>query len=214
LNELIRQTGPLIPLAIFALFWLYVMYTLDKKSGWFLLAKRYPNKLEPAILKLRLQSGWIGSVSGSGTFRFEACPSGLRVGKTLLFAPFSRDFFVPWNEIAVERKRKRLFKVAELRFGNGEGDLTVPDFIANKLARAVSNRWPEPGSFPPDTYFTAFRIAFTHWLAVMAFIVGFITLVPALFSGKLGTVPLQVPEIFGTMLGLICLREFLLRTRE
>jgi hypothetical protein len=214
MSNFIQHAGPLAPFAILPVAWLFVVHMLAEKAGWYRLAKKYPNRDEEAALKLRFQSGWLGGVSMSSILRVEACPSGLRVGIWKLFGPFSHDFFVPWNEISVERTKRNFWKVAVLSLGNGDDDLTLFDFVANRLARSVPNHWPEQGEFRPDTDFVALRIAFTHWFVGMAFIIGFFTLAPALMSGKLGIVPPVIPEMFGAMLGLFALREFLLRTRE
>ena len=39
-----------------------------------------------------------------GILKIGVCPSGLRIGIMRAFGPFSRNFFVPWEEIKVERK--------------------------------------------------------------------------------------------------------------
>jgi len=47
----------------------------------------------------------------------DVCPSGLRVGMMRLFGVFCRDFFVPWDQISVVRKRRLFWREAKLVFG-------------------------------------------------------------------------------------------------
>jgi hypothetical protein len=119
----------LFPL-LFAGFWLLVTTVLMTMAGWFDLARKYPNRDDPALLRLRFQSGrmgsFLGGVSMSGILRLEACQTGLRVGMWKLFGPFCRDFFVPWNEIQIKRKYWIVWKVANLEFGDA-GNLELFD---------------------------------------------------------------------------------------
>ena len=130
--------------------WLFVTGILGLVSGWFALARRYPDQPEAAILTMPYQQGYMGpSVRMNGVLRYSTCPSGLRIGIVLLFGPFSRDFFVPWAEIAIVRRDAWLAgSMVDLRFGS-TGKLTIPAYIADKLAASVPARWPEKKSSEP-----------------------------------------------------------------
>jgi hypothetical protein len=53
-----------------------------------------------------------------GILILSVCPTGLRVGMMRIFGPFCRDFFVPWESIAIIRKTVLFWPVAKLQFGN------------------------------------------------------------------------------------------------
>jgi hypothetical protein len=125
---------------------------LSLLSGWFGLAERYPDLNEEPVLTLRNQSGSVGSVSMRSVLSLSVCPSGLRIGIMRIFGPFSRDFLVPWNEIAVTRSDRFFWKEAKLSFGQpSNGNLKVFADVADRMARAASNHWPEEGSFPAES---------------------------------------------------------------
>jgi hypothetical protein len=175
--------------------WLLVTTSLARKAGWPDLSNRYPNRDEQPVRVLRFQSGWMGGVSMSSILRLEACPSGLRVGILKMFGLFSRDFFVPWNEIRIQRKTRFIWNIVELDLG-GVGKLSLFDYAANKLARSVSGAWPEQGSFPKDTIAQALWQVSKAWLFGALFVVGFFTLVPLLLSGGKHAFPFPNPIIF------------------
>jgi hypothetical protein len=129
---------------LFVGIWLFVTGILGLVSGWFALAKRYPDRPEVAILTMPYQQGYMGpSVRMNGVLRFSTCPSGLRIGIMRLLGPFSRDFFVPWEEMTIIRRDAWLAgSMVDLKFGS-TGRLTIPAYIADKLAASVPGRWPE-----------------------------------------------------------------------
>jgi hypothetical protein len=140
--------SPLLIATIFPVFfvglWLFVTAALGLVSGWFVLARRYPDRPEAAILRIAYLSGKLGAVRVNGALKLSTCPSGFRIGMMRLLAPFSSDFLVPWEEITVVRRDVWLAgSQAELCFGSA-GRLIIPAFIADKLAASVPDRWPEP----------------------------------------------------------------------
>jgi len=143
--------NPLYFLICFPLLWFAVTMLLSVISGWFGLMERYPDHGETALAVLANQSGSLGAVSMRGILKLSVCPSGLRIGIMRIFGPFCRDFFVPWNEITVTRGDRFFWKQAKMSFGQPPiGNLTVLADIADRLARAAGNHWPEPGSFPEE----------------------------------------------------------------
>jgi hypothetical protein len=106
--------------------WLFVTGILGLVSGWFALAKRYPDRPEAAILTMPYQQGYMGpSVRMNGVLRYSTCPSGLR------------------SEMSIARRDAWLAgSMVEFRFGS-TGRLTIPAYIADKLAASVPGRWPE-----------------------------------------------------------------------
>jgi hypothetical protein len=85
-------------LLFFATLWFAVTTLLGVMSNWFVLAQRYPDRKEEALLTLRGQSGSMGlGVRMNHILKISVCPSGLRIGMSRVFGPFCRDFFVPWE---------------------------------------------------------------------------------------------------------------------
>jgi hypothetical protein len=134
----------IFPLYFVAL-WFIIVNVLALLSGWFRLMARFPDRAEEPILRLRFRSGSMGlGVSMRGILTLSVCPSGLRVGIWRVFGPFSRDFFVPWDEIAVSRKKLLFWSIAKLHFGNPPaGSLSIMASLADRLAQAAEGRWPE-----------------------------------------------------------------------
>lgn len=131
---------------VFAVMWLVITSLIGFLSGWYALARRYPDRKEAPLLRLTWQTGYMGSLRARyrGALKLSACRSGLRVGVNRLLGPFSRDFFVPWEEIRIERKVGFFEKLAELTFGEPRvGTLAIRAAVADKLAKAVGDDWPE-----------------------------------------------------------------------
>jgi hypothetical protein len=175
--------NPLYFLIAFPLFWFAVTMILSVLSGWFGLMERYPDRDDDALAVFANQSGSLGAVSMRRILKLSVCPSGLRIGITRIFGPFCRDFLVPWNEITVTRSDRFLWKVAKLSFGQpSNGSLKVFAEVADRLARASGNHWPEPGSFPSETASQSFSRIAKQWVATTALAAAFFIIVPRLMS--------------------------------
>jgi hypothetical protein len=100
-----EQNLPIFFPLFFVALWLAVTTILALLSGWFKLTTEFPDQSIEPILRLRGQSGTMGlGVGMRGILILSVCPTGLRVGMMRIFGPFCRDFFVPWESIAVVRK--------------------------------------------------------------------------------------------------------------
>ena len=200
---------------IFIGMWLAITTILAVKARWFGLVREYPDRDEQPNLSLGFQSGSMSGVSMSGILRLEACPSGLRVGIWRMFGPFSRKFFVPWNEITVERKNRIFWKVAKLQFGNDVGNLTLVDNVANRLARSTAS-WPESGPFPAETAAEAFWSVFKVWFVGTALAATFFTVAPRLSSPDARAYPpVAVAILFPAIVfGVRALFSFFARIRN
>jgi hypothetical protein len=197
---LITQNLAVVFPLFFALLWLMVATILSVLSGWFRLMAKFPNLPIEPILRVSRLSGSIGGIGMRGILRLDACPAGLRVGINRMFGPFCRDFFVPWEDIRVTRTRGGILfsQVAKLQFGRPVvGSLTISARVANKLARAAIERWPEAGPFPEETHGETFRRLLVEWAMMTCAAALFFTLVPlAVASGKGGGPPLIVAILF------------------
>jgi hypothetical protein len=195
--------------------WLAVTSILAAKSGWYRLMRQYPDRNEGPVLVLRFQSGRLGGVSMSRILRLTPCPSGLRVGIWKLFGPFSKDFFVPWDEIRIERRSRFIFKVADLRFGNGVGKLSLFGHVADRLARSVPGHWPEAGPFPEETKSQALWEVLKIWAVGTIFAALFFIVVPMLAAPKGGRPPIAVAILFpAIVLGVRALFSYFARIKR
>jgi hypothetical protein len=173
--------NPLYFLIAFPVLWFVVTLILSVVSGWFRLMERYPNRDEAPTLSLTNQSGSLGIVSMRNILKLSVCDSGLRVGIMRIFGPFCRDFLVPWNEITVTRGDRYFWRFAKLSFGQPEnGNLKLFAEVADRLARAAGNRWPEPGSFPEETSAQSASRILKQWLAMTALASAFFIIAPRL----------------------------------
>jgi hypothetical protein len=152
MNDFLQHDFPLFFPVVFICLWLAITTLLGWISGWFALMRTFPNRPEQPLRTFSNQSGSLSGVNMRSILRVAVCPSGLRFGLTRLFGPFSRDFLVPWSSITVTRVDKFWGKAAQISLGTPPlGTLTVPAYVADRIARAASEHWPEAGSFPPET---------------------------------------------------------------
>src|SRR5271157_3080189 len=150
MDEMIKDHLPFLFLALFVPGWLALTTIFGFLSGWYSLTHKYPNRKEKELLRLRHEQGWMRLGVGMHV-NMSACPSGLRVGTPRIFGIFCRDFFVPWEEIRVRRKRWFFSQAAELQFGiPAVGKLTLEAHVADRLARSAAGLWPETGTFPGE----------------------------------------------------------------
>jgi hypothetical protein len=173
--------NPLYFLIAFPVLWFVVTLILSVLSGWFRLMERYPDRDEVPLLTLTNQSGSLGPVSMRNILKLSVCASGLRIGIMRIFGPFCRDFLVPWNEITITRGNRYFWQFAKLSFGQpSNGNLKVFAEVADALARAAGHRWPEQGSFPPETPSQSASRIVKQWLAVTALAAAFFIIAPRL----------------------------------
>jgi len=183
MNASLDQNFPLYFPFFFVLLWFAVTVLLGFMSGWYFLMRRFPDRPETPLRTFNNQSGSIGLVGARSLLTLSVCPGGLRVGMMRIFGPFSKDFFIPWNEMSVIRKDRLLWKVATIAFGNPSvGSLTLMDDLANRLARVAGKAWPEPGPFPEETKTQASSRIFKQWLAMTGFATAFFIVVPRLMT--------------------------------
>ncbi len=199
LTAVIEKNFALLFPLFFVGLWLTVTTILSLLSGWFSLMALYPNRPdEQPTLRLRYQSGTMGLwVNMNGILSFSVCSSGLRIGMMRLFGPFSRDFFVPWREIAVVRKTMLFWPMAELRFGNPVvGRLSIRAHVADKLAHAAGERWQEAGPFQEENRLGAIRRLLTEWAVMTGVAALFLTLVPLFVAPQGARPPILLAILF------------------
>jgi hypothetical protein len=213
------MTQALDPLRFWVLFplaWIGIAVLLSALSGWFGLMKRFPDRAEVPLLKLTGQSGSLGAVTMSRILTLSVCPAGLRVGISRVFGPFSRPFLVPWNQITVERSNWVLLRVARLRLGHpASGTLTLQSHIADRLARAAGDRWPEAGSFPEETDGEARARVVKQWLPITLIAATFFTVAPRMMAPPGAPLPpIAVGILFPVIVfGIAALVQYLRRNK-
>jgi hypothetical protein len=196
----------------FVALWLTVTTVLALLSGWFRLMEQYPDQSIEPILRLRGQSGSMGSGVGmQGILVLSVCPTGLRVGMMRIFGPFCGDFFVPWESIAVIRKRIQFWPVAKLQFGNPVvGTLSISAGTADKIARAAMGHWPEAGPFPEEKRGDTFRRLLGQWAVITSFAALFFILVPLAVAPSGARPPILVAILFpAIVVGVATIVRFL-----
>jgi hypothetical protein len=212
LTGLIEQNPAIFFPCFFVALWLTVTTILALLSGWFRLMEVYPDQSDEPILRLRGQSGTMGlGVGMNGVLILSVCPTGLRVGMMRVFGPFCRDFFVPWESIAVVRKTILFWPVAKLQFGNpAVGTLSVSAHVADRIARAAVGRWPEAGPFPKEKRGDTFRRLLVQWAAMTSFAALFFTLVPLAVAPAGARPPILVAILFpASVFGVASTLKFL-----
>jgi hypothetical protein len=206
---------PLFFPVFFIAMWLAVTTLLSFVSGWFALMQRYPDQKESPILRLKGLSGSLGFVGMRSILNISVCPSGLRLGMMRIFGPFSRPFFIPWNDLQVTRTQQFFQKVAKISLGQPKiSTLTLSSHIADRLARAAPQKWPEHGSFPPETSREAATRIFKEWLFVTLIAAAFFTFAPRIMAPNGAAPPVVVAILFPAIVfGIASLIRYLARPR-
>jgi len=215
-GHFLLESSPFAFPAFFLLVWVAVTAMLGAVSGWYRLARRYPNRRETALVDLRNRSGSLGWVGMRSILNLAVCPSGLRVGMTRIFGPFCREFLVPWEEISVRRENHFYGSMAILELGRPpEATLKLPAELADRLARAALEKWPEPGPFSEESDAQAFSRIFRQWAITTLFAAAFFIIVPWLFApGGASRPPILLAVLFPAIVfGIVSVVRYALRRR-
>ena len=214
MNFLRTYILPLAFIVLFALLWLGISTLLGSLSGWYGLMGRYPDRTEPPMLALKNQSGRLGMVRMSGVLHLSVCSSGVRIGIMRLFGPLCRDLFVPWASIRVSREDGFFARTAILDLGSGR--LSLPAEVADRLARAAGNRWPETGGPFPEETDAALRSRFLkQWLAMTTFAATFFVFAPLIMAPASARPPVLVAILFpAVVFGVSFLVQYLRRRQR
>ena len=206
----------LFPLFL-AAFWLAITVVVALPAGWFRLMTKFPDQQAKPVLRLSRQSGTMGAgVYMRGALRLSVCSSGLRVGIMRLFAPFCRDFFVPWENIAITRRKGLLGPVVDLQFGSPViGSLSISGNTADRLAAVAAGRWRESGPSLPDTARDRFRRLAPAWALASGCAAIFFVIVSQIVAPAPARPPIAIaillPAIF---FGLVWILKFFRRTNH
>jgi hypothetical protein len=114
-----------------------------------------------------------------------------------IFGLFARDFFVPWSEIRITRKERFFQKVVTISFGNPiMGSLTVPAEVANRIARASPDVWPEAAFFPDESEIQAGVRILKQWALSTSVAAAFFIVVPRVAFPDAAAPPIVVAILF------------------
>ncbi len=189
--------------------WLCIALSFHFLDGWYSLAGLYPDQSNELSLLTLTGLSQAMPVGNRGPFYISICVSGLRVGITKLFDPFSRDFFVPWSEVKVVRKKYLWFgDYVELSFG-GKKRLVVESYIANRIWRLVPESWPEKGQLPPPMKRCELLLDISKiWLMLTALMSAFFWLGPRVLDTK------EPPILFFIVVAVMISLSFLFEYRR
>jgi hypothetical protein len=120
--------------------------------------------------------------------------TGLRVGIWRPFAPFSRPFLIPWNDLVVVRTTLLgWWPVAELQFGQPVvGRLAISVALTDQLALAAQGHWPETSLPPTEPNAALVRRLVIEWIALTSLAAAFFSLAPRLMTPNASGVPIGV----------------------
>jgi hypothetical protein len=127
-----------------------------------------------------------------------------------VFGPLNRDFFVPWESLAITRKTILLEKVAKLQFGHPAiGTLSISSSLANKMARIAGNNWPETGPLSEEKRSALAGRLLLQWALITWFASLFFTLAPRLSGPNASHPPVLVAILFpAIVVGVVTLVRF------
>jgi hypothetical protein len=143
----------------------------------------------------------MGGVSMRSVLRVTACTNGLRVQIFRLFGPFSRPFFVPWEDITVIRKTTFFQPRVDLLCGSPEvGRVTIEASAADKLARASFGLWPEATLPPEETPSSLVQGLAVKWLVLVVLGDAMLAAIPNIAPSRTH-IPVELmlfpPAVFG-----------------
>ena len=123
--------------------WVLVVIILSYVSGWASLAKWYefPGAFEGEIWNW--QSGTMRSTNFNSCLKIGASVRGLYLAVIAPLRFRNPALFIPWDEVAVSRRKRFLMEVVRLELGR---ELKIPFWIrpnlAERLQHAAGGRWP------------------------------------------------------------------------
>jgi hypothetical protein len=192
--------------------WIAMGALMGAQSGWFGLARRFRDRSDPAIATFRYCSAWFGrTFAFNGVLNFSVCRTGLRVGIVRAFGPFSNDFFVPWDEITITRGRQWLGPAVRLQLADA-ASLSLRPALANDLARAAGDHWPEPGPFPAPTQATIAGGVLREWLLYTAIGSAILIAIPRVLAPHESSRPLYAIGAAAVLAGIGAVIEYGLRS--
>ena len=125
--------------------WVLICALISYAGGWHSLAKRFRMKTTFRGQTWKKQSGKMRGIANyNRSLKFGSNEDGLYLESGSLFWLWHPQLFIPWSEIAVERKRVWILHSVTLRLGSMQPiPLTVNNELAESLRHAAGSAWPE-----------------------------------------------------------------------
>jgi hypothetical protein len=185
-------------------------WVMGAQTGWYGLMRLYPDRDEKPVRVFNGQTGWMKGLAFNGILTLSVCASGLRVAVPRLFGPFSKPFFIPWDEIRAYRITEYFMPAVRLEFGQpAKGVLGMRATTANRLARAAGKNWPEAGPFPFETTGHILASVILMWALMSAVGAGFLIVLPMVFAPAAPYLPIPVAVSFpAVVMGLVACVQF------
>ncbi len=141
------QFLPLLILPLIVLWFVFLGYAIAWLSGWWLLARFY------RTLKVRLDVSWSFQSAKVSWCDYNNCltigvdAEGILIVPFFLIRPGHAPLFLPWNELAVERKQWWRFSWLVLTVKRAP---KVPIRLSESLAKKIASVVPELWKLPND----------------------------------------------------------------
>ena len=142
-------------LALFPVWWCFILLILSKVGGWSALAGRFPASGrkppagEPSFYFL---AGSFSFVRYSGTLILTAAPEGIYLKNLFLFRPFHPPLLLPWSGVRALEQRKHWFGSASVLVFADNGtilDIFLPAAAREAVRAAAGARFAEIDRPPP-----------------------------------------------------------------
>jgi len=136
---------PLLFPLIFGGIWLLVVTIVGAVSGWRRLEREFPDREDVVVETYRGASAIMGgNAQLNNVLTVIACRGGMRVALSPFVGPGRKPFFVPWEQIAVGRRRLLFETLAVLELGSPpRGRMQIRLKLADKLSAVAQGRWSE-----------------------------------------------------------------------
>jgi hypothetical protein len=123
----------------FLTLWCFILWILS--FGWRKLAAYYHHPLQIQGEVLRFQSARINSVNYNGVINLGLQERGLYLVPMVLFRPFHKPLFIPWEEIIAQPFKRALYQGYFLQFRSIPGvRFELPHYTFDKIVDFLQKR--------------------------------------------------------------------------
>ncbi len=105
----------------FIALWCFILWLISLSSGWNKLAARYDDPNDFQGKTLRFQSARLNWSNYSNILQLGLTERGLHLVPMILFRPFHRPLFIPWEEIVAQPIQQTLIHGYQLSFRSAPG---------------------------------------------------------------------------------------------
>jgi hypothetical protein len=179
LTSLVSDNLVLLVVLGLALIWFSLSMLIGLFSGWYALARAYPDRPERGVARRARVNATMGSATLNGLLSIEVCPSGLRFALNRLFVPFAHRFLVPWSEIEIKPKNSFMpLPRTIVLLGPAHRKLTLAPEVISVLMRDAASVWPSTLMLPIESDDQLARRLFKQWLVATLIATVLLTVLP------------------------------------